>query len=201
MKVVRFFLKLIAYGLMLALIAFVVLFALTTFGIIDNPYENKPEIINLSQSEIRLKRNNSFQLNAKVLPDNTRSRKILFKSDKPDIVTVNELTGFIEAKKNGVATITAYLDKYNNISAQCMVIVSDNNIEITGITLNTKKVDLIVGGTFQFNFKLTPKESTLHEIEYMTSDPNIAIVDSNGKIEAKGIGNSIFFGSTTSSRS
>jgi uncharacterized repeat protein (TIGR02543 family) len=189
MKVIRFFLRLIAYGLMLALIAFVVLFALTTFGIIDNPYENKPEIINLSQSEIRLKRNNSFQLNAKVLPDNTRSRKILFKSDKPDIVTVNELTGFIEAKKNGVATITAYLDKYNNISAECMVIVSDNNIEITGITLNTKKVDLIVGGTFQLNFKLTPKESTLHEIEYMTSDPNIAIVDSNGKIEAKGIGN------------
>jgi len=188
MKVIRFFLRLIAYSLIIALLAFVVLFGLTSLDIIDNPYENKPEIINLSQSEIRLKRNNSFQLNAKVLPDNTRSRKVIFKSDKPDIVMVNELTGFIEAKKNGIATITAYLDKYKNITAECVVIVSDNNIEITGITLNTKKVDLIVGGTFQLNYKLTPKESTLHEIEYFTSNPSVAEIDNNGKIEAKGIG-------------
>ena len=78
MKVVRFFLRLIAYALLLAIVAIVALFALTSFGVVENPYDNKPEVITLSQSEIRLKRNNSFQLTAKVLPDNSRNKKIIY---------------------------------------------------------------------------------------------------------------------------
>ena len=185
MKVVRIFLRIIAYLMLIGFIGFVVLFALVNLNIIDNPYEKKPDMVSLSQSEIRLKRNSTFQLTAKAYPDNTRNRKIKYTSDKPEIASVNEVTGYVEAHKNGAATITASLDMYKDIKAECVVIVSDNNVEINSITVNPKNINIQEGKKYQIRFKMSPAEATLHDIEYYTSDPEVAEVDSLGVITGK----------------
>jgi uncharacterized protein YjdB len=188
MKIIRGFLRLISILLLIGIVGFVVYFGLVTYGVIDSPYDKKAELISLSQSEIRLKKNKSFQLTSKVYPENTRSGKVKYKSDKPDIVSINEITGYVEAKKNGIATITAYLESNENIKAECLVVVSENNIRIEKIIVSPKNINLQIGKKYQISFKYTPREATLHEFEYMTSDPEVAIIDNLGMIEAKAEG-------------
>ncbi len=184
MKFDNVLVKKISVYFMIFIVVFIIGFSLLSYGVISNPFEKKPEDLSLSQSEIRLKKFKSFQLNAKILPGDMKNKKIIFESDKPNIVSVNEITGYLEAKNNGVATITAYLDKYKDIKAQCLVIVSDNDIRIEEIILSTKRVYLQVGNQYKINYKILPKEAALHEIEYMTGDPKVATVDSNGNIKA-----------------
>ena len=184
-------LRLISIIIMFAVIIFVVMFGLLSLGVIDNPYEKKPEDISLSQSEIRLKRNKSFQLDVKILPNNMKNQKIVFVSDKPDVVSVNKITSYLEAKRNGIATVTAYLDRYKDIKSECLVIVSDNDIRVEQIVLSTKKVYLEVNNEYKIKYKIVPKEATLHEFEYMTSDPKVAVVSQDGKIKGIGTGTAL----------
>ena len=188
MKIARGFLRLISILLLIGIFGFVVYFGLVTYGVIESPYDKKAELISLSQTEIRLKRNKSFQLTSKVYPENTRGSKVKYKSDREDIVSVNEITGYVEAKRNGIATITAYLESNENIKAECLVVVSENNIRIEKIIVSPKNINLQIGKKYQINYKYVPSEATLHEFEYMTSDPEVAIVDKLGMIEAKGEG-------------
>ena len=109
MKVVRIIMRILAYIMLIAIIGFVVWFALVNLNIIDNPYEEKINLINLSQSEIRLKKKNNFQLKANVYPDNTRNGLVEYTSDREDIASVNKVTGYVVAHENGIATITATL--------------------------------------------------------------------------------------------
>ena len=105
MKVKNGLFKTISMILLCGIIIFVLLFALMLNGTIDNPFEKKPEDLSLSQSEIRLKKFKTFQLSAKILPGDLKNKRIVYKSDRPNIVSVNEITGYLEAKNNGIATI------------------------------------------------------------------------------------------------
>ena len=110
-----------------AIVCFVVWFALVNYNVIDNPYETKAELISLSQSEIRLKKKNTYQLSASLVPSNVRNGIVSYSSSNPNVATVNEASGFIYAVSNGTTTITATLKSNKNIKADCTVIVSDND--------------------------------------------------------------------------
>ena len=191
MKTVRVGLRIIAYLMLIVILGFVTMFTLVTFNVIDNPYEEKVELINLSQSEIRVKRNNKFQLSADVYPKNLRNAQIKYKSDNPNIVEVNEITGYVSAKSNGIATITAYLVKNEKINSECKVIVSDNNVPINSISLNSKQIKIMVGNTYKLNYKFSPSNATLHDIYFLSSDESIATIDENGKIKGISEGQAI----------
>ena len=189
MKINNESLKITSIVLLMGIIIFILVFTLMLNGTITNPFDKRPLDISLSKSEIRLNKFKTFQLYAKVLPDDSNNKKIIYVSDKPNIVSVNEITGYMETKNNGVATITAYLDKYKDIKAECLVIVSDNDIRIEDIILSTNKVYLQTGEKYKIDYDILPKEASLHEIEFMSGDSNIATIDSKGNIKAinKGI--------------
>lgn len=166
-----------------AIMCFVVWFALVNYNVIDNPYEAKVELISLSQTEIRMKKKNTYQLSASLVPQKVRNGTILYSSSNPKVATVNEMTGFITALSNGTTTITATLKNDKNIKAECNVIVSDNDVTIKKIELNTKSINIDIGGTYPITYKLTPRNATLHSIEYYSSDESVVKVDSSGKVE------------------
>ena len=178
-KVIRFISGLAIF----AIVCFVVWFALVNYNVIDNPYETKAELISLSQSEIRLKRKNTYQLSASLVPSNVRNGIVTYTSSNPKVATVNEASGFVYALENGTTTITATLKSNKNITADCTVIVSDNDVTINKIELNTKTININVGGTYPITYKLTPRNATLHSIEYYSSDESIVKVDNSGKVE------------------
>ena len=183
-KIIRFITGLI----LLLIVGAVIWFALVNYNVIDNPYEKKVELISLSQSEIRLKRKNTFQLTASLVPQKVRNGIIKYTSSNPRVATVNESSGFITAINNGTAVITATLVKDSSIKAECNVIVSDNDIAINKIELNTKSINIMVGESYPITYKLSPRNATLHSITYYSSDDNIAMVDMTGKVEGKKVG-------------
>ena len=96
----------IAYIILIGIVGFIVWFALVNYNVIDNPYEEKIEFITLSQSEVRLKRKNTYQISATPVPMVVRNSVVTFKSSNPKVATVNEMSGFITALSNGTTTIT-----------------------------------------------------------------------------------------------
>ena len=183
-KIIRFITGII----LLLIVGAVIWFALVNYNVIDNPYEKKVELISLSQSEIRLKRKNTFQLTASLIPQKVRNGIIKYTSSNPRVATVNESSGFITAINNGTTVITATLVKDSSIKAECNVIVSDNDIAINKIELNTKSINIMVGESYPITYKLSPRNATLHSITYYSSDDNIAMVDMTGKVEGKKVG-------------
>ncbi len=183
--------RVIAYIILIAVLGFIVWFALINYNIIDNPYEEKIEFITLSQKEVRLKRKNTYQISATPVPMVVRNSVVTFKSSDPKVATVNELSGFITALSNGTTTITATLKSDKSISADCLVIVSDNDIMINKIDLNTKSINVQVDGTYPISYRLLPKEATLYSIAYYSSDETVASVDEYGKVTGNKEGRAI----------
>lgn len=186
--------KLIRWLMVLCLVivtGFVVWFALVNYNVIDNPYEEKVKIISLSQSEIRLKRKNTYQLTASIIPSKVRNGTITYTSSNPSVATVNEKSGFIKAIENGTTVITATLDSNKEIKAECNVIVSDTDVGVNRIEINTKKINLTIGESYPITYKLSPRNATLHSIEYVVSDDNIIKVSNIGKVIALSKGRAI----------
>ena len=128
-KILRFISRII----LLIVLVFIVMMILSSLKIIKLPWLDYPEVLNLSQSEIVLKQKGNFQLSSAVYPSQVPYGRILYESSDPDVVTVNQITGFIVAKKNGVATITAKLEEYGDILDTCDVVVSDTVVYISKI--------------------------------------------------------------------
>lgn len=186
--------KLIRWLMVLCLLivtGFVVWFALVNYNVIDNPYEDKVKLISLSQSEIRLKRKNTYQLTASIIPSKVRNGTITYTSSNPSVATVNEKSGFIKAIENGTTVITATLDSNKEIKAECNVIVSDTDVGVNRIEINTKKINLTIGESYPITYKLSPRNATLHSIEYVVSDDNIIKVSNIGKVIALSKGRAI----------
>lgn len=78
--------------------------------------------IELSQKEISLKKGESYQLNVKG-PSN-----VIYKSSNPNIVFVNEETGYIEARYAGTATITIYEKGNESNKNECVITVTGSSV-------------------------------------------------------------------------
>lgn len=183
--------RILAYIILIPVLGFIVWFALVNYNIIESPYEDKVELITLSQSEVRLKKKNTYQLSVTTVPTKARNSIVLYSSSNPKVATVNELSGFITALDNGTTTITATLKTDKRIKAECDVIVSENDVMITRIDLNTKSINLQVGNTYPITYKLVPKEATLHSIAYYSSDTSVATVNNAGVVEGVSEGRAI----------
>ncbi len=74
--------------------------------------------IELEQKELSLQKGESYQLTKKDTVD------VLYKSSDPNIVFVNEITGYIEARKAGTVTITVYEKGNESNKVECLITVT-----------------------------------------------------------------------------
>ncbi len=121
--------------------------------------------VTMNRKTVTMYRGRSIKLKANV----SSGIQPVWKSNKKSVVTVNP-DGTITAIKNGTATITATVDR---VSATCEIIVKKPDITLSSSELTVK----------------TGREASLHAQvssgnypEWSTSNPNVAAVDSRGKI-------------------
>jgi len=176
--------KIISFIVIMIIIVFIVLTILSNFKLIRLPWIDYPETLSLSQSEIVLKKDNNYHLTSTVYPTQIPHGKIIYSSSDPSVVTVNELTGYIEAKKNGVVKITAKLEDYGDIYDTCDVIVSDNVVFIEKITVNNETINMLEGKEQNLAFTYEPNSASVHNFIYSSSDEDVVKVDANGKMTA-----------------
>ena len=120
----------------LVVIIIIVLFLiLVNFEIISLTSSIAPNAILLNQNEIGIKVGNSYQLTSTVLPDNAKNKQVIWESSDPSIVYVNEVTGYIEALKEGDA-IVKVKTLINDIINECIIHVTNQDILVTDININ-----------------------------------------------------------------
>lgn len=127
----------------------------------------------------------SIQLSAQVLPEDAFSQSVVWSSSKTSVASITQ-DGFVIAISEGSTTITVYVEDYPEISASCVITVSNHDLEIEAeeILLNTTSESLQVGETVQLVATVLPEDASNNTLIWESSDASIAEVDANGLVTA-----------------
>lgn len=146
------------------------------------------EGIEFDKSNIKMQIGETIGLNLQALPAQVSyyPSGVKFFSSDTDIAEVNnELCVF--AISGGTATITAQTDS-GEILASCEVTVIQ---PVTGILLSKASIALMVGETEQLTVGVMPADATDKTVTWISSNPDVADVNSEGKITAKSKGTAV----------
>lgn len=129
--------------------------------------------IKLNKTQVKLNNNETFRLTA----DSNTKGGIHYESSDTSVAMVDRY-GLIKAVGTGKTTITASISEGKK--AVCYVEVVDGSY----IKLNKTSETMYKGQTF----KLSSTFNSLNEVEYTSSDSDIAVVDEKGNVKAVGTG-------------
>ena len=143
--------------------------------------------VNSNQTDVSLAIGSSYQLQAKVLPENATDKKITYTSHNPAVASVNE-EGVITALSAGSAKIT--ITASNDISKEINVTVTA--VSVTDIVFDPalpgNPLLLSVGGTCPIHAKVQPENATDKNLTYTSDNEGVAAVDAGGLIIGKAVG-------------
>ena len=124
-----------------------------------------------------------LQLTATVLPTNATNRTVTWKSSNTSIATVNS-SGLVTAKSPGSAIITATTTDGTNLSATCSLLVKQNIVYASSISLNKSSAKLVAGQQMQLLATVLPENTTNKTVTWSSSNSSIATVNSEGEVTA-----------------
>ena len=154
----------------------------------------------LPAQQLSLSVGGTYQLNAKVKPDNATNKTLIYTSNNVKIAPVND-KGVIEAKQAGQAVVT--IKAADNISKEITVVVTDNTpnktevpgpaapIAVKSIVLSPDEdtVSLVNRTSRQLKAQVQPENATNKKLTFASSAPAIASINENGTITAHELGN------------
>ncbi|MDR1436992.1 MAG: Ig-like domain-containing protein [Candidatus Symbiothrix sp.] len=127
----------------------------------------------------------TLQLTPAVYPADAKNRKVAWTSSDPEIASVDEESGMVTGLRFGTATITVTTEE-GGFRASCTVRVG---IAET-IALNRRELALRISEEETLTAEILPEEALYREIEWRTTDGEIATV-SDGKVSALAEGESL----------
>ncbi len=161
----------------------------------DIVISNNPDTataINFDNSDITINRGMKQLLTTRITPDTAKVPTLMFASSNSNIVSVDK-DGYIVGNAIGTAiiTVTGNSGTSNNLTTTTKVTVvessqnnnPDNNVGVTGITLNKTSLSLDEGKEYQLVADLTATGG-IPTVTWNSSNPNAAIVDKTGRVTA-----------------
>lgn len=138
--------------------------------------------IDISDTTLDINIGEEAILEAQVYPTTASEQKVLWSSNKPDVVSVSQ-DGVVTANKVGEpVVVTAYIvDKNATIKTTCIVNVV---VPITSISLSPASKTLNKGETVLLTKNITPKDATNATVIYASTNTGVATVDSKGIVTA-----------------
>lgn len=152
--------------------------------------------------QLEINGENTKALGAVMTPEDATDVKLAYESSDEAVATVDE-TGNITAVGVGECTVITTIVSDMPAAAenadldQGMTVVPENakaETRITvvkkpeAITLDTDEGVLTVGSTHTIQARIVPEDATDQTLTWSSSDQNVAEVDENGKVTAKGEG-------------
>lgn len=142
--------------------------------------------IDVSQSYVTMLEGNTVYVTATVNPPDATIREIKWTSSDESIAFV-DLNGGITGVKAGICYVYATSTDGNNVVATIKVTVRPL-IPATSVSIGSGSQTLLVGQNVSLKYRVKPSNST-DNVEWMSSDPYVATVNSNGVVTAVGQGN------------
>ena len=133
----------------------------------------------------------TYQLKAKVQPDNATNKTLTYTSDNPTIASVND-KGVITAHKTGSAKIT--VQAAGGIAQDITVTITpkpEMPIAVRSIELspNEDTISVVMGTSRQLNVQVKPENAADKKLSFSSSDEGIASINGEGLVTAKAVGN------------
>ena len=138
--------------------------------------------VTLNKTAIEIPVGQTALLSARVFPENTTNKTIVWSSSDASVVNVED--GLVSALKVGEAEIKATC---GNKYAKCVVKVIP--IEVKSITLDRSTVSLKVGQSVTLTATVNPSDATNKTVTWTSSNPSVATVE-NGIVKAIKVGSS-----------
>jgi len=149
--------------------------------------------VNLTKHNLTVRVGETETLTAIVVPDNTTDKSLTWTSSNIDVAEV-DANGLVIAKKAGKATITATAVSNSEAKDECEVTVIQ---PVTGIQLSETKVTMSeLGEMKQLVATVLPEDASNKAVTWMSSDPSVCSVTSNGTIVAMGYGTTTIMATT-----
>lgn len=139
------------------------------------------ERIIMNKTQMTLDVGKSFRLKGKVSPDNASYWALSWSSDAPEIATVEK--GVVTAHSKGTAVIKAQTK--DGTSGYCEVKVT---VPVKQVAIRNRSVTVTEGSTYRMKASVLPDNADDKTLKWSTGDPDVAVVDENGKITAVGSG-------------
>ena len=151
--------------------------------------EAKQVVINKSLLELNTTTKTSETLTAEITPNDTTNKEVTWSVVKGNAVTVDSETGLVTVQEAGDAKIRATAKDGSGIYGECDVKVY---VLVTGLTLTNNNVELntTTKTTETIGAIINPGNATMQNVEWSSDNDGIATVE-NGKITAKGVGNTV----------
>lgn len=134
--------------------------------------------VTLDKAEVDLLVGQTLNLNATVAPVNATCKDIIWSSNNPDYVSVDE-NGKVAALNGGRATITA-TTKDNAFVASCVI---NSIVPVEGISLGYNEVEAYVDEEFTMYYTFAPENPTDIEVVWSSSNENVATVSEDGTVK------------------
>lgn len=142
--------------------------------------------VSISQEDLALNTDSEdVQLEATVSPEDATNKETTWSSSDENVATVVDGLVHVVGIGNAIITVTTVDGEY---SATCSITVSESEIPISEISLNTVNIEMNLGDE---DVTLTPTivpENATGNIIWSSDDPTIVTVR-NGVIHAEGVGN------------
>ena len=154
--------------------------------------------LSLDKTEVELDLNGdtTATLVATITPVDADEQELTFISSDASVCEVTN-EGVLTAKAVGDATITVSLEG-TSLTATCEVSVKDTTppppppvVHVTGVSLNETAIELHLGESFNLVATINPDDADDKRIVWSTSQGNVAQVNQEGKITARGRGTAI----------
>ncbi|MBP3338077.1 MAG: Ig-like domain-containing protein [Lachnospiraceae bacterium] len=120
----------------------------------------------------------SRKLNATVKPDTATNKGVVWSTSNKNVITV-DAKGKITAVGYGTAEITATAADGSGVWDSITLTVVK---PVTSITVAPSSVTLLEGDSTDVNATVTPSDATFSEVDWSSSNEEIATVDHNGTI-------------------
>ncbi len=147
--------------------------------------------ITINTHEMTVRKGTVFWLNATVEPEDAWNKTVVWASSDEAIATVDQ-TGMVTAVEPGECVITA-TSADSAVVDKCTVIVTE---PVTGISLNYTNASIYTGEKLVLIPTVTPVDADNKAVTYMSSDPSVATVDTNGIVTGVSGGSAIILVTT-----
>ena len=150
--------------------------------------------LTLSPETLNLYVGYSEQLNAIITPQDAYIQDLRWFSNNENVVTVDN-NGRATGRGVGNATITAFTTDGSNLSATCAITVT--NIPVESVTLNYSDLELYEGNSTYLYATVLPSNAMNKTLRWESSNPRVATVSSNGRVNALEVGTTIITATST----
>ena len=132
--------------------------------------------IKISDSRLSLEEGEEATLSASVFPSDATQSTLTWRSDKPEVATVDQ-NGKVRAVKAGVAVITVSVSE--TVFETCTVTVVSC---FTGISFDVDELEILPRESHQLNLKVFPENASVPDVNWSSDNAKVAKVSDTGLV-------------------